>query len=47
VHWRQLVEEIERTLAGKRLDDENDPDFETAVQELHYQCSSPSEERKG
>lgn len=46
VHWRQLVEEIERTLTGKKRDDENDPDFEAAVQELHYQRSSPSEERK-
>jgi len=46
LHWRHLVEEMEHTLAGKPRDAENDPDFAVAVQELHYQRSSPSEERK-
>ena len=46
-HWRQLVEEIERTLAGKKRDAENDPDFAAAVQELRQQISSPTEEKRG
>jgi hypothetical protein len=36
LHWRQLVEETERTLAEKTRDDESDSGFEAAVQELHH-----------
>jgi hypothetical protein len=43
-HWRRLVGEIERILAGKTPEDEDDSDFAAAVQELCRQVSSHTEE---
>jgi hypothetical protein len=41
-HWRQLIEDMNRTLTGEKFDGDSDPNFETALQDFQAQFGAPS-----